>query len=144
MLTHWRMVGWMDRNSNSYFASCYKQVRQKLVKNIAQAWLTIGPVNTIKVMSSWSGQRSPGQALSSKPLPSNCAHSFAGIWQLLFFNQRKWENDWRKCFMINLHQRMLPDPAGIKPKTSSVGCPADRATKACWDSDYERYYAAFE
>ena len=35
-----------------------------------------------------------------------CAHSFARNWQLPFLNQRKGENDRRKYFMINLHERM--------------------------------------
>ena len=37
-----------------------------------------------------------------------CAYSFARNWQLPFLNQRKGENDRRKYFMINLHERMLP------------------------------------
>ena len=36
-----------------------------------------------------------------------CAHSFARNWQLPFLNQRKGENDRRKYFMINLHERIL-------------------------------------
>ena len=55
--------------------------------------------------------------LSCKSLTSTCAHSFARNWQLPFLNQRKGENDPRKYFMINLHGRMLPDPAGIEPTT---------------------------
>ena len=35
-----------------------------------------------------------------------------------FVNQWKGENDFRKYFMINLHERMLPTSAGIKPATS--------------------------
>ena len=37
-----------------------------------------------------------------------CAHSFARNWQLPFLNQRKRENERRKYFMINPHERMLP------------------------------------
>ena len=33
-------------------------------------------------------------------------------WQQLFFYQQKEENDHRKYFMINLHERMLPNPRG--------------------------------
>ena len=40
-----------------------------------------------------------------------CAHSFTRNWQLRFLNQRKRENDCRKYFMINLHERMLPTSA---------------------------------
>ena len=45
-----------------------------------------------------------------------CAHSFARNWQLPFLNQRKGENDRRKYFMINLHERMLPTSAGVKTR----------------------------
>ena len=47
-----------------------------------------------------------------------CAHSFTRNWQLHFLNQRKGENDRRKYFMINLHERMLPTLAGVEPTTS--------------------------
>ena len=44
-------------------------------------------------------------------------------WKLPFLNQVKGKNDHRKYFMINLHDRMLLDPARIKTVTSwSVGC----------------------
>ena len=35
-----------------------------------------------------------------------------------FLNQWKGENDSRKYFMINLHERMLPTSAGVEPATS--------------------------
>ena len=35
-----------------------------------------------------------------------------------FLNQLKGENDRRKYFMINLHERMLPTSAGVEPETS--------------------------
>ena len=38
--------------------------------------------------------------------------------KLPFLNQRKGENDRRKYFMINLHERMLPTSAGVEPATS--------------------------
>ena len=44
-----------------------------------------------------------------------CAHSFARNWQLPFLNQWKGENDRRKYFLINLHERMLPTSAGVEP-----------------------------
>ena len=56
--------------------------------------------------------------LSSKRLTSTFAHSFTRNWQVPFSNQRKGENDRRKYFMINLHERMLPDLVGIKSTTS--------------------------
>ena len=45
-----------------------------------------------------------------------CAHSFARNWQLPFLNQRKGENDRRKYFMINLHERMLRPRRGLNPR----------------------------
>ena len=44
------------------------------------------------------------------------AHSFTRNWQLPFLNQG--ENDRRKYFTINLHERMLPTSAGVEPATS--------------------------
>ena len=35
-----------------------------------------------------------------------------------FLNQQKGENDRRKYFMINFHERMLPTSAGVEPATS--------------------------
>ena len=51
--------------------------------------------------------------------------------KMSFLNQRYEENDRRKYFMINLYDRMLPDPAEIKPATSwsPVGCTSHWATK---------------
>ena len=47
-----------------------------------------------------------------------CAHSFTRNWQLPFLNQWKGENDRRKYFIINLHERMLPTSVGVEPATS--------------------------
>ena len=49
-----------------------------------------------------------------------CADSFARNWQLPFLNQQKGENDCRKYFMINLHERMLPtwSPVGRRIQLS--------------------------
>ena len=44
------------------------------------------------------------------------AYSFARNWQLPFLNQRKGQNDRRKYFMINLHERMLPTGRGLNPQ----------------------------
>ena len=52
------------------------------------------------------------QAYSSKRLTS-IVHILSP-----FLNQRKGENDRRKYFMINLHERMLPTSAGVEPATS--------------------------
>ena len=49
----------------------------------------------------------------SRPVVNQyCAHSFARNWQMPFLNKRKGENDCRKYFMINPHQRMLPTQQG--------------------------------
>ena len=60
-------------------------------------------------------------------------HSSASTW-LAFLNQQNGESDRRKYFMINLHERMLPDPAASKPMTSwsPVGHTFDWATKASY------------
>ena len=61
----------------------------------------------------------------------HCAHFFTRNWQLPLLNQQKGENDRRKYFMINLHERILPT-AGVEPPTSwsPVGRPSNIATKA--------------
>ena len=73
-----------------------------------------------------------GQTYSSKQLTSICAHSFARNWQLLFLNQQKGENDRRKYFMINLHERKLPTLVVVEPATSwsPVGRSSNWATEA--------------
>ena len=47
-------------------------------------------------------------------------------------NQQKGENDRRKYFMINLHERMLPTSAGVEPviSLSPVGRASNCATEA--------------
>ena len=73
-----------------------------------------GPLNTFKAMSSQSVylHTFPGQASSCKQLISTCAHSFPRNLQMLL-NQQK--DDRRKYFMIDLHERIVKDPVGIKP-----------------------------
>ena len=64
---------------------------------------------------------------------SICAHSFIRNWHWLpFLNQWKGENNCRKYFMINLHERMVPDPVGIQPSNSwsPVGRASDWAIEA--------------
>ena len=60
-----------------------------------------------------------------------CAHSFARNDNCPSY-QRKGENDRRKYFMINLHERMLPTSAGVEPATSwsPVGRASNCATEA--------------
>ena len=45
-----------------------------------------------------------------------CAHSFARNWQLPFLNQWKGENNRRKYFMINPHERKLLTQLGLNPQ----------------------------
>ena len=52
--------------------------------------------------------------------PMTCAHYFARNWQVSSLNQWKGANDFRKYFMINLHDRMLLDPARIEPIASCL------------------------
>ena len=55
-----------------------------------------------------------GQAKSSKRLTS-IVHILSPETDN-FLNQQKGENDRRKYFMINLHERMLPTSAGLSPR----------------------------
>ena len=60
-----------------------------------------------------------------------CAHSFARNWKLPYLNQLKGENDHRKYFMINLHERMLPTRQGqTRNLLSPVGRASNWATEA--------------
>ena len=96
-------------NSVNHSVTTYQEYHQELVHRAGLEFN--GPVNTTKIMLSWSVYHtSPGQAWSSKHLTSTCAHSFAKNWQVHVLNQLKGENDHRKCFMITLHERKLPDP----------------------------------
>ena len=63
-----------------------------------------------------------------------CAHSFARNWQLPFLNHRKGENDRRKYFTINLHERMLPTSAGLNPRPPGLQSDgaSNWATEASW------------
>ena len=77
----------------------------------------VNPMGSCRARSVYLTTRLLGRL---SPLSGNqyCAHSFARNWQLPFLNQRKGENDHRKYFMINLHERMLPTSAGVEPGTS--------------------------
>ena len=48
------------------------------------------------------------------------AHSFTRNWQLPFLNHWKEENDRRKYFMINLHERKLPIPQETNRQPSAI------------------------
>ena len=96
------------------------------------------PVNTIKVMLSRSVYLTQTFSWAGLVLWLTCTYFFARNWQLLFLNQRKGENNHRKYFMINLHERTLLDLAEIKSstswspiqQTSPVGWASDRASEA--------------
>ena len=75
----------------------------------------VNPMGSCRARSVYLTTRLLGRL---SPLSQYCAHSFARNWQLPFLNQRKGENDRRKYFMINLHERMLPTSAGVEPATS--------------------------
>ena len=77
----------------------------------------VNPMGSCRARSVYLTTRLLGR-LSPLSINQYCAHSFARNWQLPFFNQRKGENDRRKYFMINLHERMLPTSAGVEPATS--------------------------
>ena len=77
----------------------------------------VNPMGSCRVRSVYLTTRLLGR-LSPLSGYQYCAHSFARNWQLPFFNQRKGENDRRKYFMINLHERMLLTSAGVEPATS--------------------------
>ena len=55
------------------------------------------------------------QALSSKRITSIVHILFP---ETAVLDQRKGENDLRKYFMVNLHERMLPTQQVVKPATS--------------------------
>ena len=74
-----------------------------------------GPVNPCRARSVYLTTR---LGLVLLAVNQYCAHSFARNRQLPFLNQRKGENDRRKYFMINLHERMWPTSAGVEPATS--------------------------
>ena len=67
-----------------------------------------------KVVSSWSVYLTTLFFFWPKRLTSTHAHVFR---QKLTtsMNQRRGENAVRHYFMINLHERMVPDPSGIQP-----------------------------
>ena len=76
---------------------------------------------TVYLTTLFLGKLSPRSGYTSAH-----AHSFARNWQLPFLNQWKGENERRKYFLINLHERMLQVPAGIEPATCSPAGPACR------------------
>ena len=90
------------------------------------------PVNAVKVMLSWSVYIATlflGR-LSPLAVDQNLCTFFYQKLTLFFVNQQKGENDQWKYFMINLHERILLDPADTKPTTSwsPVGRASDWAT----------------
>ena len=90
----------------------------------------VNPMGSCRARSVYLTTRLLGR-LSPLNVNQYCAHSFARNLQLPFLNQRKGENDRRKYFMINLHERMLPTSAGVQPATSwsPVGRASNCATR---------------
>ena len=74
-----------------------------------------GPVNQMGSCRVWSVYLTT--CLLDKRLTS-IVHILSPETDLLFLNQQKGENDCRKYFTINLHERMIPTSAGVKPATS--------------------------
>ena len=60
------------------------------------------------------------------------AHSFARNWQLPFLNKQKRENDRRKYFMVNLHERMLLTWAGVVGQTRGLDLLVSSWACVCW------------
>ena len=77
----------------------------------------VNPMGSCRVRSVYLTTHLLGR-LSPLSVNQHCAHSSARNWQLPFLNQREGENDRRKYFMINLHERMLPTLAGVELTTS--------------------------
>ena len=59
-----------------------------------------------------------GRYFGRKTVYQYCSQPFANNWQLLFLNQRKWENDRRKYFMTKSPWKNVADPAGVEPAIS--------------------------
>ena len=93
---------------------------------VLRFYCPVNPLRSCQVRSVYLTKFFLGQTWSSEQLNISWAHSFARNWQLPFLNQQKGENNSRKYFMINLHERMLPNPAGIEPAIwSPVGQASD-------------------
>ena len=75
--------------------------------HIPTGWAVFVCVEAVWPKVSLPNHTSTGQAWSSM-VKQYCAHSFTRNRQLPFLNQRTGENDRRKYFVINLHERMLP------------------------------------
>ena len=68
------------------------------------------PINIIKVMPSWS-------VYLTTLFPDRLRPKEVNHYKCMFFYQ-KWQLP-RKYFVLNHHERMLPDPVGVHPATSS-------------------------
>ena len=75
------------------------------------------PVNTIKVILSQSVYLNTLFLGKLNPLNSYLVLVYILSLTTVFL-ESVGENDCRKHFMISLHERMLPDPAGSEPVTS--------------------------
>ena len=105
---------------------------KKFVVVVLRFYGPVNPMGSCRARSVYLTTRFYWAGLVLQAVNQYCAHSFARNWQLPFLNQRKGENDRRKYFMINLHERMLPTSARVEPATSwsPVGRASNCATEA--------------
>ena len=101
---HWEIMGWTPgfsrkpettRQSTQYkvwFDFCFTAIQHNLCH--------FGRGQLAYPNCSWAS------LLGSLPVLS--AHSFASNWQLLFLNQRKWENGRRNVFMTKSQRKNVP------------------------------------
>ena len=85
---------------------------------VSEYWRKYGSGSTVPDKTQFSTGKFWGLFYVSMKAYIVGTHFSARNWQLPFLNQRKGENDRRKYFMINLHERMLPTSAGVEPATS--------------------------
>ena len=119
---------------NPWMFGYLQPIQQRLIRVcffVLRFFCPVNPMGSCWVQSVYLttlllGRLSP---LSSKPVL--CAF-IARNWQLPFLNQRKGENDSRKYFMINLHERMLPTRCGSNPQPPDhqSGCACNWAIEA--------------
>ena len=95
----------------------------------------VNPMGSCRARSVYLTTRLLGR-LSHLTVYQYCAHSFARNWQLPFLNQWKGENDHRKYFMINPHERMLPTSSGLNPR--SPGLQSDGASNWATEAGLDR------
>ena len=95
----WVPTTYETQNQKKYLLTCRFRFRMRFY----------GPVNPTGSCRAWSVYLT--SLLLGRLIPLSGLYImhifFARNWQLPFLNQRKGENDRRKYFMINLHERIL-------------------------------------